>query len=112
MDATVQTPEEVVEIAEGQWRLGLEGAVLVVVPPPAEAALPAGQVEQEIQQALKEAVQQNIRGAAVTPFLLARVGELSHGSSLQANLALLKNNTRVGAQIARAFSTGKGTPSV
>lgn len=112
VDAMVQTPQEVVEIAWEQWRMGLEGAVLVVVPPPAEAALPAGQVDQEIRQALLEAAQQNVRGAAVTPFLLARVGELSHGSSLQANLALLKNNARIGAQIAKAFSSGKGMPSV
>ena len=112
VDATVQTPEEVVEIARNQWRMGLEGAILVVVAPPEEAALSAGQVEQEIQQALREAAAQNVRGAAVTPFLLARVGELSHGSSLAANLALLKNNARVGAQIARAFASGSGMPSI
>jgi pseudouridylate synthase len=112
VDATVQTPQDVVDIAQEQWRMGLEGAILVVVPPPMEAALPAGQVEQEIRQALLEAAQQNIRGTAVTPFLLARVGELSHGSSLQANLALLKNNARIGAQIAKAFASGKGMLSI
>ena len=111
VDGVVQTPQEVVQIARAQWGMGLAGAVLVVVPPPSEAALPASQVEDEIRQALKDASTQNIRGSAVTPFLLARVNELSHGQSMQANLALLQNNARIGAQIARAFALERGLPS-
>ena len=104
VDACAQSADEVAEIARAQWGMGLNGAILVVVPPPQESAIPASEVESCIQQALEEARAQNIRGSAVTPFLLARVSELSHGTSMTANLALLRNNARVGAQIARALA--------
>jgi pseudouridylate synthase len=112
VDARADTVEEIVAIAKEQWRLGLTGAVLVVVPPPAEAAIPAELVEREIQSALIEARRQDIRGARVTPFLLSKVTELSGGTSLEANLALLKLNARVGAQIAAALATYQGTAQV
>jgi pseudouridine-5'-phosphate glycosidase len=105
VDATADTPEEVARIARAQWDLGIESAVLVAVPPPIDDALPAGQVEGAIQKALEEARRDGIRGAKVTPYLLARVKELSAGASLKANLALLRNNARVGAQIAVALSS-------
>ena len=82
----------------------LDSALLVVQPPPTEEALPRHQVEQAIRQALGEAYQQGVRGAAVTPFLLDRVAELSGGDSLRANLALLRNNARLGAEIARSMA--------
>lgn len=105
VNVTAETPAEIAAIARAQWSLGLENAVLVGNPPPAEAALPASEVESAIRQALDEARAQGLRGAAVTPFLLARVGELSHGASLQANLALLSNNARLAAQIARELAS-------
>ena len=104
VDVMVQTAEEVAEIARAQWDMGITSAILVVVPPPAETALPADEVEKSIQSALEEARNQNIRGAAVTPFLLARVNALSHGSSMVANLAFLENNARIGARIAKALA--------
>jgi pseudouridine-5'-phosphate glycosidase len=61
------------------------------------------EIEGIIQQALQEAVQQHIHGAAMTPFLLSKVSELSGGTSLRANLDLLHNNARVAAQIANAL---------
>jgi pseudouridylate synthase len=100
-----QTPAEIAAIARSQWDMGLESAVLVGNPPPAENAIPASEIEGVIRQALDEAHAQGIRGAAVTPFLLARVGQLSHGASLQTNLALLRNNARLAAQIARELTT-------
>jgi pseudouridine-5'-phosphate glycosidase len=57
-------------------------------------------VEAAIAQALQEAEQRGVRGAEVTPFLLARIKELTGGKSLQANIALVKNNAAVGAQVA------------
>ena len=95
-----QTPAEVAEIARSQWEMGISSAVLVVQPPPAEAALPHEQVDAVIDQAIREAAEKGIRGAAVTPFLLGRVSELSGGASLRTNLALLRNNARLAAQIA------------
>lgn len=94
-------PEQVAQIARAHWDLGQQSAILVTVPPPAEAALPADEVQGSIDQALAEAQAQHITGQAVTPFLLARVSELTGGASLKANLALLRNNARVAAQIAK-----------
>lgn len=98
--ARADTPEEIAEIAKAHWGLGFKSAVLVGNPPPEKSALPAAQIEVHIQQALDEAREQNIRGQAVTPFLLGRVSELSGGDSLKANLALLKNNARLAGEIA------------
>jgi pseudouridine-5'-phosphate glycosidase len=100
VNTRVDSPEEVARIAREHWQLGLESALLVVQPPPAETALPLDQVEAWIQKALEEAAQQKITGAAVTPFLLERVSKLSGGASLRANLALLRNNARLAARIA------------
>ena len=104
------SPVEVAEIARAHWGLGLNSAILVTVPPPKESALPAGDAQQAIEQALLEAEQKNLRGQEVTPFLLARVSELTGQSSLRANLALLLNNAGVAAEIAVALS--KYTPSL
>jgi pseudouridine-5'-phosphate glycosidase len=98
--AEVNSPAEIVSIARSQWDLGLENAILVVVPPPVDVALSAEEIEKVIQQALLEADEQQIVGSAVTPFLLRRVSELSGGASLRANLALLRSNAAIAARIA------------
>ena len=103
VNVRVESAQDVVRIARAQWQMGLESALLVVQPPPAEAALAEEQVEEAISAALAEAEQNHIRGAAVTPFLLERVSRLSGGASLQANLALLENNARLAARIAVAL---------
>ncbi len=96
-----QTPAEIAAIARAQWTQGLENAVLVGNPPPSESALESEKVEIVIQQALADATEAGIHGAAMTPFLLDRVNQLSHGASMETNLALLRNNARLAAQIAR-----------
>jgi pseudouridine-5'-phosphate glycosidase len=101
VNVRVDHPREIAEIARQHWLLGLESALLVVQPPPADVALPSEQIEGVIEQALDDAEQQKISGAGVTPFLLDRVNRLSGGASLQANLALLRSNASLAAQIAR-----------
>jgi pseudouridylate synthase len=96
----VNSPAEVAAIAQIHWSLGLESAILVVVPPPDNLALPRKDVEKMIEQALVEAQEKTISGSAVTPFLLNRVSELTGGASLRANLELLRNNARLAAEIA------------
>ncbi len=96
----VSSPAEIAAIARAQWEMGVTSAVLVVNPPPEEVALPNEVVEGAIQAALDEAENAHIRGAAVTPFLLQRVSELSGGSSLRTNLALLLSNARLAARVA------------
>jgi len=103
VDFRVETPDEAAQIALKAWEAGLKSAVLLVVPPPPETAMPSDQMEVAIQAALEEASQEGIHGAATTPFLLSRVSELTGGHSLQANLELLKNNARVAAQVAVAM---------
>jgi len=107
VDASVEAPEEAARIATAAWETGLNSAVLLVVPPPIESALAAEKIDSAIQAALTEANAQHIHGAAVTPFLLKRVSELTEGESLQANLALLKNNARIAAQVAAAMKALK-----
>ena len=87
-----------------QWSLGLEGGVLLSTPVPEPDALPREEVDGWIEAALKEADAQCIGGKAVTPFLLSRIKELSGGRSLRANIALVKNNARVGARLALALA--------
>lgn len=103
VDQRVETAAEAATIAVQSWETGLKSAVLLVVPPPEESALPGDVVEEAIQAALAEAEDKGIHGAATTPFLLQRVSELTSGESLRANIALLHNNARVAAQVAVAM---------
>jgi len=97
------SPQEVADIANTHWKLGFRTSVLVVVPPPAESALPREQIEEVIAGALAQAEAEGVRGSAVTPYLLTKISELSGGESLRANLALLRNNAKVAAEIAVAL---------
>lgn len=99
--ARANSPEEVIQLAQAHWSVGMRSAVLVVVPPPEEVALPIREVNAAVKQALKEARELRIRGQQVTPFLLERVNRLTRGESLRANLGLLLNNAQVAAKIAQ-----------
>ena len=105
VDVRVDTPEQAAAIIAAKRRLGLPGGVLICAPIPAEYELPAAEADAAIEQALAEAADQGVRGKAITPFLLARIVELTGERSLHANLALLENNVRIGAQIAAALGT-------
>ncbi|MGC8779906.1 MAG: pseudouridine-5'-phosphate glycosidase [Anaerolineae bacterium] len=104
VDARADTPEEVAAIFRAQRALGLPAGLLVTAPVPAGHELPADQMEAAIGRALREAHGRGIRGRALTPFLLARISELTGEASLRANLALLENNARIAAQIAVALA--------
>jgi len=104
VDARVDTAEEAAAIILAKWRLEIEGGVLVTVPVPAELELDASAGESAIQAALEEAKQKGVRGKAITPFLLERVSQLTGGESQRANIALLENNARVAAELARHLS--------
>lgn len=104
VDLRCDTPEEVAEIWRAKRSLGLPGGLLVTVPVSAAEEVPASEIEPVIEQAVAEAAQQGLRSAAVTPFLLSRIAQLTGENSLHANLALLKNNASVAAQIAIALN--------
>ena len=99
----VESGTEAASIARAGWELGTGGGVLVGVPPPAGQTLESARVEAVLADALAEAERRRLRGPEVTPFLLAAVAERTNGESVEANLALLENNARVGAEIARAL---------
>ncbi|KAH6556846.1 hypothetical protein KP509_1Z151400 [Ceratopteris richardii] len=100
----VYTPNECAEVVGTSLALGLQGGVLVGVPIPDEHSAAAQTVELAIKKALQEAKQLNIVGSAITPFLLKRVNELTGGASLAANIELVKNNAKVGAELSVALS--------
>jgi pseudouridylate synthase len=104
VDARVETAAEVAGICVEKWRLGLEGGVIVANPPPADAALPESMANDAIATAMGEAEAAGVRGKALTPFLLARVNELTAGRSLQANGALIRGNAALAAEIARELA--------
>ncbi|HEU5100647.1 MAG TPA: pseudouridine-5'-phosphate glycosidase, partial [Roseiflexaceae bacterium] len=94
--------------AAAVWRahraLGGGGGMLLTVPPPAEVALPRADIERAIERALAKADAAGVRGQAVTPFLLAAVAEETHGESMSTNIALLRQNARIAARVARAIA--------
>jgi len=103
VDVRADAIDQVAAIIQAKWRLEIEGGVLVTVPVPARLALDASAGEAAIQEALRAAEQAGIHGQALTPFLLERVGQLTGGESQRANIALLENNARVAAELARAL---------
>ncbi|MDR7238533.1 pseudouridine-5'-phosphate glycosidase [Neobacillus drentensis] len=87
-----------------QWDLGLKGGAVIANPIPEEHAMDEQFINGIIETALKEADERKIAGKDVTPFMLGKVKELTGGKSLEANIALVKNNAVVGAQIAVSFN--------
>lgn len=103
LEARADSPDEVATIVRAMRDAGYPGGLLLCVPCPAEAARPAKEMEEAIAQAVGEAEGKGLRGKALTPFLLARVSELTEGKSRTANLALLRNNARLAAEVASAI---------
>ncbi len=105
IDARADTAQEVAQVARARRALGMEGALLVCVPVPPAAEVEAVVVQHALDEALEEAARKQISGRELTPFLLERMNQASGGATLLANVALLKNNARVGAEIARALAS-------
>lgn len=97
------TPEEVADIMVKQQSLHLPQGMLVANPIPVEHEMDARVIQQAIHTAIQEADHQHIKGASLTPFLLARVKSLTGGESLKSNIALIKHNAKVASQIAVAY---------
>ncbi|NJM44210.1 MAG: pseudouridine-5'-phosphate glycosidase [Brachymonas sp.] len=106
-DFQLDTAQEQAKFIHTKWALGLEGGVVVSHPVPQDMEIPAAQIDHIVAQALQEAASQGIAGKATTPYLLKRINELTNGQSLKTNIALVKNNARVGAQLAVALTALK-----
>jgi pseudouridine-5'-phosphate glycosidase len=103
----LDSPKEIAEFAEAHWNLGMKGGILVTNPIPEADAISAAKMGPILAKASAEAVEQEIHGQKLTPFLLDRINDLTKGKSLKANLALLLNNARLAAQIAVEMGTKK-----
>ncbi|MEW6021052.1 MAG: pseudouridine-5'-phosphate glycosidase [Pseudomonadota bacterium] len=103
-DFQLDTPEAQASFIRTKWQLGLDGGVVVSNPVPEESAMPKEEIDRITEQALNEAEQQGVTGKLVTPFLLARIKELTEGRSLVTNIALVKHNALVGARLAVALN--------
>ncbi len=103
----IDTAEDIVALVRTKAELGLGGGVLVANPVPQEHEIPAAEIAGYIETALAEASKRGIAGKAVTPFLLSHMFEITGGRSLATNIALVRNNAALAAQIAVAFSVKK-----
>jgi pseudouridine-5'-phosphate glycosidase len=101
LDYEINDEAEAARIIRTKRANNLHGGILITVPIPREFALDKTAMDYAIKTALDEADKFNIKGYEVTPFLLRRVGELTKGASLESNIALIKNNARIGARIAK-----------
>ena len=104
VDARIETAGDIARVMHAKWRLGLDGGLVVANPIPEAHEIPRERIERVTELALADARSQGITGKALTPFLLARLNELTGGDSLAANVALVTNNAAVAAAIAVAYA--------
>jgi pseudouridine-5'-phosphate glycosidase len=100
VDYRLDEPAHIAAAMWAKWSIGLAGGMVVANPVPAAFAMPRERVDAAIERALREAGQQGINGKQATPFLLARVAELTGGESLATNIELVLNNARLASAIA------------
>jgi pseudouridine-5'-phosphate glycosidase len=100
----LETPDEIVKLANTHWEMGMHSAILVTQPVPGGDEIPKSEMDAYIIQASQEAIKKEKHGQELTPFLLQRISELSNGRSVRTNLSLLLNNARLAAQIARSMA--------
>ena len=100
VDYRVDSPAELAEMFRAQLELGMKGGMLVTNPIPEEYSMDKAVIDAAIEQALRECSEQGVKGKDTTPFLLAKVVELTGGDSLESNIKLVLNNAAVAAQTA------------
>lgn len=101
---SVKTPQEAARVLRAKWDLGLSGGVMLANPVPADSEIPAAEITPHIEQALRDMDALGLTGKETTPYLLGRIVEITGGRSLETNIALVRNNARVAAQVAVAFA--------
>ncbi len=101
---SVHSADELARALHAVWNLGLRTGALVANPIPKEAELEHGYIESVIQDAILDAEREGIRGRDLTPYLLGAIVERTDGKSLEANIALVKNNARVASEVATALA--------
>lgn len=104
LENRMDDPAGIAAVLRAKWQAGLDGGVLIVNPPPVDVALERSDIDQYIERALEDARRNNVMGKAITPFLLARIEELTGGRSLETNIAFVLHNARLAARLAIAYS--------
>lgn len=104
VDYRVDTPEELAQALKAKWDLNLKGGLIVANPIPEEYAMDLDTITSAIEEALRQAEADGVKGKESTPYLLAKVKELTGGDSLDSNIQLVYNNAKVGAQLAVALA--------
>jgi pseudouridine-5'-phosphate glycosidase len=104
VDVRADSAKDVAELFRTQQDLKISSALLVCVPVPREFEVPAEKLKTVLDDALAEADRNHIAGRELTPYLLSQMAQRSEGATLRANLALLENNARVAAEIAKALA--------
>ena len=99
VDYRIDTSVEIANVLHAKWSMGLKGGMVIANPIPEAFAMPRARIDQAIEQALRDAQVLKVGGKESTPFLLARVSELTGGDSLAANIQLVLNNARLAAAI-------------
>jgi pseudouridine-5'-phosphate glycosidase len=105
----VESPEEIAELLKVKWSLGLRGGVVIANPVAIVDEIPAAEMATVISTAVGEAAERGVTGKAVTPYILARIVELTEGRSLRTNIALVQANARLAAEIAVAYSKNQSS---
>ena len=103
VDYAAKDEQEIAAIIKTKWDLHLEGGVLIGNPIPEQYALDFDEMERVINRALAEADENGVRGKEITPFLLAKIKEITKGVSFASNVQLAYNNARVAAKISKAL---------
>ena len=103
VDYRIDTPAELAAAFKASIEMGMKSGMLVANPIPEEFAMPRAVIDAAIEQAVNECNEKGIKGKETTPFLLARVAELTGGDSLASNIQLVFNNAKVAAQTAAAY---------
>lgn len=101
---SVATPAEAARVLQAKWALGLSGGVLLANPVPESAEIPAEEMDTHIGQALRDMDALRLTGKDTTPYLLGRIVELTEGRSLTTNIALVRHNAAVAAQVAAEYA--------
>lgn len=109
VDYRIDTAEELASAVKAKWDLGLNGGLVVANPIPEQYQMDYDAITKAINEAVKEAEEKGIKGKESTPFLLAKVKEITGGESLEANIQLVYNNAKVGAQLAVQLSNLENT---
>lgn len=103
LDHRLDEAADIAAAMQAKWSLELRGGMVVANPIPEQYAMPRDKIDAAIEQALREAEEQGVAGKESTPFLLARVCELTGGNSLAANIQLVLNNARLASAIAARY---------